>query len=299
MHRIQLSNTSAARKANRPTLAYRLPVKKVLIWAGITVAVLWALYPFAWALITSLKMPLDSFQPTFLPFIQFQPTLDNWVAEFGSGGRETRQALGNSALVALGATALATALGTVTGYGLARFRFRVGNKNLISWVLSQRFLPPVATLIPIFLMMRQVGLIDTIFGLIIINTTFVLPFAILITRDFFADFPEDLEEAALVDGATRLQILLRVALPIAAPAIAAAAVICFAFSWNEYLFASIMAPNRAQTYPLLVGSSNTGRGIAFHYLATRMLIAVALPVVLSLFVQRFIVRGLTMGAVKG
>ncbi|MCA9903940.1 MAG: carbohydrate ABC transporter permease, partial [Anaerolineae bacterium] len=127
----------------------------------------------------------------------------------------------------------------------------------------------------------------------------VLPFAILIMRDFFADFPEEIEEAALVDGASPVQILLRVALPLAGPAITAAAIICFAFAWNEYLFASVMAPNKAKPYTFLVASTSTVRGVHFGYLSTRMLIAITLPVVLSLFVQRYIVRGLTLGAVKG
>ncbi|MCA9909130.1 MAG: carbohydrate ABC transporter permease, partial [Anaerolineae bacterium] len=100
-------------------------------------------------------------------------------------------------------------------------------------------------------------------------------------------------------GASPLQILLRVALPLAGPAITAAAIICFAFAWNEYLFASVMAPNKAKPYTFLVASTSTVRGVHFGYLATRMLIAITLPVVLSLFVQRYIVRGLTLGAVKG
>ena len=135
--------------------------------------------------------------------------------------------------------------------------------------------------------------------MILVNTTFTIPFAILIMRDFFADFPDEIEEAALVDGANPLQIFLRIALPLATPAITAAAIICFAFAWNEYLFASILAPNNAKPYTFLVASTSTARGVHFGYLSTRMLIAISLPVILSLFVQRYIVRGLSFGAVKG
>jgi multiple sugar transport system permease protein len=269
------------------------------LWLAVILVTVWALYPFVWAVITSFKTQREALEPTFIPFLQFQPSLENWSAELGLGGRESLQALGNSVAISFGATFLATTLGTLTGYALARFRYGIGNRNLVSWVMSQRFLPPIATLIPFFLMLQRLRMIDTVPGLILVNTTFTLPFAILIMRDYFADFPVEIEEAALVDGANPLQIFLRVALPLAVPALAAAAIICFAFAWNEYLFASILAPNSAKPYTFLVASTSTVRGVHFGYLSTRMLIAVTLPVVLSLFVQRYIVRGLTLGAVKG
>ncbi|MBI5667369.1 MAG: carbohydrate ABC transporter permease [Chloroflexi bacterium] len=277
----------------------RSPLPRILLWLAVMVVTLWVLYPFAWAVITSFKTQRQALEPTFVPFLQFQPSLENWGAELGLGGRETAFALGNSIMISVGATLLATLLGTLTGYALARFRYGIGNRNIVSWVMSQRFLPPVATLIPFFLFMQRLKLIDTVPGMILVNTTFTLPFAILIMRDFFADFPEEIEEAALVDGASPLQIFLRVALPLATPALTAAAIICFAFAWNEYLFASVMAPKDAKPYTFLVASTSTVRGVHFGYLATRMLIAITLPVVLSLFVQRYIVRGLTLGAVKG
>jgi multiple sugar transport system permease protein len=277
----------------------RARVSRLLLWVFITIAILWVLFPLVWALITSFKTQMQALEPTFIPWVQFTPTLENWSSELGLGAPETFSALGNSFIISSGSTVLACILGTLTGYALARFRFRVGNRNLISWVLSQRFLPPIATLIPVFLMLQFLKLIDTHVGMIIVNTTFVLPFAILIMRDFFADFPEEIEDAALVDGASPLQVFVRVALPVATPALTAAAIICFAFAWNEYLFASVMATRTAKPYTFLVASTSTVRGVHFGYLATRMLIAITLPVIFSLFVQRYIVRGLTLGAVKG
>lgn len=277
----------------------RSPLARVLLWVAVLMAVIWVLYPFVWAVITSFKTQREALEPTIIPFLQFQPSAENWSAELGLGARETTLALGNSITISIGATVLATVLGTLTGYALARFRYGIGNRNIVSWVLSQRFLPPVATLIPFFLVLQRLQMIDTVPGLILVNTTFTLPFAILIMRDFFADFPDEIEEAALVDGANPLQIFLRVALPLATPAITAAAIICFAFAWNEYLFASVIAPKDAKPYTFLVASTSTVRGVHFGYLATRMLIAITLPVVLSLFVQRYIVRGLSLGAVKG
>ncbi|MCL4250026.1 MAG: carbohydrate ABC transporter permease [Anaerolineae bacterium] len=295
-----MATQSAIRPGNAQTKNTVTPGwTRVLIWLTIIFVTFWVLYPFAWAIITSFKTQRQALEPTFVPFLQFNPSIENWSAELGLAGRETATAIGNSIAISLGATFVATILGTSTGYALARFRYGIGNVNVVSWVLSQRFLPPVATMIPFFLLIQRLQGIDTIWGMILVNTTFVLPFAILIMRDYFADFPEEIEEAALVDGASPVQILLRVALPLAGPALTAAAVICFAFAWNEYLFASVMAANKAKPYTFLVASTSTSRGVHFGYLATRMLIAITLPVVLSLFVQRYIVRGLTLGAVKG
>jgi len=277
----------------------RSRLSRILLWVAVIIVVVWVLYPFVWAVITSFKTQREALEPTIIPFLQFQPSLENWSAELGLGARETTLALGNSIAIAVGSTVLASVLGTLTGYALARFRYGIGNRNIVSWVMSQRFLPPVATIIPFFLLLQRLQMIDTVPGLILVNTTFTLPFAILIMRDFFADFPDEIEEAALVDGASPLQIFFRVALPLATPAITAAAIICFAFAWNEYLFASIIAPKDAKPYTFLVASTSTVRGVHFGYLATRMLIAITLPVVLSLFVQRYIVRGLSLGAVKG
>jgi multiple sugar transport system permease protein len=255
--------------------------------------------PFAFAFITSFKTQAASTDGTLIPWVQFEPTLINWNQEFGLGGNETFKALRNSALIAFGATLVATTLGTLAGYGLARFKYGIGNRNLVSWFLSQRFLPPVATVIPYVLMYRDLKLIDTPLGMIIVNATFVLPFAVLIMRDYFADFPQDLQDAAAVDGANQFQTFVRVALPIAAPALVAATLICFAFAWNEFLFASVLTNKDMKPYPMLVSGSDSVRGIMFGFVSTRLIIAVAVPVILSLLVQRFIVRGLTFGAVKG
>jgi multiple sugar transport system permease protein len=149
------------------------------------------------------------------------------------------------------------------------------------------------------LLFRDLRLLDTLPGMIMINTTFTLPFAVLIMRDYFADFPAEQREAALVDGASEFTTFLRIALPLATPALVASVIICFAFAWNEFLFASVLANRDWKPYPMLVAGSDSVRGVMFNFVSTRMVIAVTLPVVLSLLVQRFIVRGLTFGAVKG
>ncbi|MDE2950916.1 MAG: carbohydrate ABC transporter permease [Chloroflexota bacterium] len=269
---------------------------KVIIFLAIICTFI-AFSPFGYAILTSLKSEWKD--GSIIPFLQFEPNLLNWQQEFGSGGAETMKALRNSTLISLGATAVATTLGTLAGYGLARFKYGIGNRNLVSWFLSQRFLPPVATLIPFVLMFRDLKLLDTLTGMVIVNATFTLPFAVLIMRDYFADLPPELREAALVDGAGEFTTFWRIALPLARPALVASTLICFAFAWNEFLFASVLANRDWKPYPMLVAGSDTVRGIDFGFVTTRMLIAVTVPVILSLMVQRFIVRGLTFGAVKG
>ena len=273
------------------TLGDRLIVALAIICTFI------AFSPFGYAALTSFKSEWKD--GSIIPFIQFEPNLLNWQQEFGSGGAETLKALRNSTSISLGATLVATTLGTLAGYGLARFKYGIGNRNLVSWFLSQRFLPPVATLIPFVLMFRDLKLLDTLLGMVIVNATFTLPFAVLIMRDYFADLPSELREAALVDGASEFTTFWRIALPLAKPALVASTLICFAFAWNEFLFASVLANRDWKPYPMLVAGSDTVRGIDFGFVTTRMLIAVTVPVILSLMVQRFIVRGLTFGAVKG
>ena len=172
-----LSLTEPKGKSPRSSFGDRVIVALAIICTFI------AFSPFGYAILTSLKSEWKS--GDIIPFLQFEPNLLNWQQEFGSGRAETLKALRNSTLISLGATVVATTLGTLAGYGLARFKYGIGNRNLVSWFLSQRFLPPVATLIPFVLMFRDLKLLDTLPGMVIVNATFTLPFAVLIMRDYF------------------------------------------------------------------------------------------------------------------
>ncbi|MGQ9627403.1 MAG: carbohydrate ABC transporter permease [Anaerolineae bacterium] len=279
----------------------RIKLGQILIWVVIIIATCWALFPFYWAIITSLKEPgVIMTTPSLIPFLQFKPTLLNWDREYGMRGREIFGALTNSLIIAGGATIVAVSLGTMAGYGLARFRFRRWkNKDMTLWFLSQRFLPPVATVIPFFLVMKTIGLLDTWWVLIIANATFTMPFAVLIMRDIFRELPVELEESALVDGCSRFGAFWRIALPLAAPAAAAAAIICFAFAWNEFLFALVLTYKQAAPITIVIAGVEHTQGVQFWFVATRLLSAILPPALLALLAQRYIVRGLTFGAVKG
>lgn len=274
---------------------------QVFVWVAVIIAVCWAAFPFYWAIITSLKPPAVILsKPSLIPFLQFTPTLSNWVSEFTNRLPEISRALRNSLIISVGATLIAITLGTLAGYGLARFRFRRWkNKDMSLWFLSQRFLPPVVTVIPFFLVMQTIGLLDSLLSLILANATFTLPFAVLIMRDFFKDLPIEMEESAYVDGASHMQAFWHIALPLSKPAIAAAAVIAFAFSWNEFLFGLVLSYKNATPITVLIAGVEHTQGIQFWFVATRLLIAILPPALLALTAQRFIVRGLTFGAVKG
>ncbi|MGF1474680.1 MAG: carbohydrate ABC transporter permease [Geminicoccaceae bacterium] len=257
-------------------------------------------FPIYWAVSNSLRKPAETFTVAGLgvPFVDFTPTLENWNRQFAVP--ETYDAFINSTMIASASVGLALILGLPAAYALARFQFfGIPNRDITIWFLSQRVLPPVATAVPFFLLFSTIGLLDTPLALILVNATFILPFCVVICRQTFYDLPIELEEAALVDGATYFTAFLRVALPLAAPAITAAALIMFAFAWNEYLFAVILTIKEAATMPVHIAGGVDTRGVQFWFVAVRSLIAMVPPVLLALFAQRYIVRGLTLGAVKG
>ena len=256
-----------------------------------------AVLPLYWAVTLSLRAPFSA-SGLGLPVVHYKPTLENWKEELAS--RETRKSLLNSCLVALGTAVIAVVLGTPAAYALARFRFRrPSNADITVWFLSQRVLPPVATAIPLLILMQSLRLDDTRTGLVLANVTFTLPLVVVIMRQAFLDLPTELEEAAMVDGAGPLSIFLRIFLPLAAPSLVAAVLIVIAFTWNEFLFALMTYFINAKTIPVHMAGGADTRGPQFWFIAVRALIAITPPVILALLVQRYIVRGLTFGAVKG
>ena len=250
--------------------------------------------PFYWAASLSIRNPAEAFTVTGLavPFLQYQPTLINWIEELAVG--ESQRALLNSTIIAV------AVLGAPAAYALSRFSFRrPANKDFTIWFLSQRVLPPIVTVIPIFMMMQVFNLLDTRLALILVNITFNLPLVVVIMRQAFLDLPVELEEAAMVDGASYLDIFLRISLRLTMPSMAAAMLIAIAFTWNEFLFALTIGSLDPRTIPVHMAGAVDTRGIQFWFVGVRVLIAMAPPVILAMLVQRYIVRGLTFGALKG
>jgi len=256
-------------------------------------------FPFWWSISNSLRNPIDTFTTTGvgIPWINFEPTLGNWKTQLAYP--EAQLALYNSSFIAVLSTALAIIVGLPAAYALARFRFRFPpNKDITIWFISQRVLPPAAAVVPFFMIWNMLGIYDTKFSMILVQTTFIMPFVIVIVRQTFIDLPIELEEAAMVDGATHIGAFLKVAVPLSIPAIAAASLIMFTFAWNDYFFASVLTMKNF-TLPIWAASDVGTRGIHFWFMAVKTMIAIVLPLILCLFAQRYIVRGLTLGAVKG
>ncbi|MEM0010494.1 MAG: carbohydrate ABC transporter permease [Candidatus Bathyarchaeia archaeon] len=274
-------------------------VKDVVTYVLIAIFLVLFLFPIYWTFITSIKIPADTFTSKFLPFIQFQPTVKTWISQLQAA--ENFKAILNSLLIGLSSAALATFLGSMAGYALARFQFRrfFKNADIISWFLSLRIMPPIALALPFYALILFFGLIDTHPAVILIHTAFFLPYAVLVSRDAFKAVPVEIEESALVDGCSRLQVFFRVALPLIAPALAAIYIIIFAFSWNEFLFAFVLTNRVATTMPVYIAGTVTTVGVLFDILSVRGILAIIPPIVLGLLVQRYIISGLTMGAVKG
>jgi multiple sugar transport system permease protein len=306
--------------------ANRLSAPMRFLWMlGLLAALAVALAPLLWALRNSVMALEDTYKPLFIPFLQFTPTLKTWSFELLEQ-TELTTALGRSLIVALCHLLIVIPIGTLAGFALGRFRYRrPDNFNLTMWFLSQRFLPPAVVIIPYLLMMRSAcgpialpfglwlpqplqlvcvlegdrTLLNTLSAITLAHVTFNLPFVILIMRSIFAELPREIEEAAKVDGASDLQIFRKIALPLAVPGLVAATLITFAFSWNEFLFALILSGPDSQTLPLLIGSGEGVRSLDFPSVSVRALAAILPPVVLAVLTQRWIVRGLTLGAVKG
>ena len=254
------------------------------------------LFPLYMMITTSLKTDQQTF--AWPPAWFFTPTLQSYRnALFVFGGRSVDQYLFNSVVVTLSSSALAVFLGAMAAYGLARFPFR-GNRDLAFYILSTRFAPPVGFIVPIYLMVQRSGLLDTRLALIIVYTSMNLSFVTWIMRGFFMEIPIEIEEAAFVDGYSRFQILLRVALPLVRPGLAATAILSAIFSWNEFLFASILAPGDAATIPVYLAGFSASMNIEWgEYMAVGTMAVVPI-MIFTLALQRHLVRGLTFGAVR-
>jgi multiple sugar transport system permease protein len=255
---------------------------------------LFLLIPFYWVLITSIK-PVDDYMKIPPVWFPAEPTFVHFTAAlFAYRGLD---GLINSAIVSSAATVLSAVLGTMMGYSLARFN--TGGKHLSFWVLSQRFLPPVAVVLPVFLLFRSYGLNDTRFGLILIYTVMTLPLSVWMMFAYFRQMPVELEEAALVDGCSRWRALIKVALPLAAPGMVAAAVFAFIFCWTEFFFALILTSRHAFTLPTVFRAFLSFQASQYGEASALAVTSLVPSIVLGMLVQRHLVRGLTLGAVRG
>ena len=283
---------------------------KVLIYGAL---ILWAfisLFPIYWTLTTSFKTAVNVTQGHLIPWIDFYPDWKGWrslglspdsIGQISTVREEFLLRFQNSIIASLGAAALAVVIGSLAAYGLSRFDYKFGwmrNKDISFFFLSQLILPPVVLAMPFLVLYKELALLDTKVGLILVYTLMVLPIVIWIMRDQFDTIPIELEQAALVDGCSVWGAFLRIVLPIALPGMMAAFILSVVLCWNEYFFAALLTSSDAKTLPVMVASQTGSQGISWWSMAALSTAAIAPLVLIGIFLERYIVKGLTAGAVK-
>jgi multiple sugar transport system permease protein len=260
----------------------------------LTLALMVVVFPILWTVLTSFKERVAIF--SIPPMWFFRPTIKNYIDAFSL--KPIVRAMFNSAVIAVATTLISVAAGSMGAYALARFRFR-GSRELPLIVLFGRMIPSISFVIPYFILIRRLGLLDSHLAVILAHIGFNLPFALLLLRSFFASIPRDLEQAAIIDGCSLWGGFWRIALPLAAPGLATTTIFCLLYSWNEFLFALILTSTRAQTLPIIAASFITPIGIEWGQIFSQVVITMTPMVVLGILIRNHFVKGLTMGAIKG
>jgi multiple sugar transport system permease protein len=268
------------------------PLELGLRYVGLAIMLLFFMFPIYWLFAGSFKTQVDTF--AIPPKWIFMPTLENYIhvllqTDFVLQAR-------NSLVAALSNVALSMVIGTLAAYAISRFK--VGTKNLLYWFLGIRMIPPIVAAIPLFLIAAQLRLIDTPWILPILYLTLNLPFVIWMMKSFIDEIPPDIEESALVDGCSYTGALVRVVVPLAAPGLVATAVFCFIMAWNEFLFSMIFTRANMMTLPVAISGFITEEQIFWGYLTAAACIAAIPPIIFIFVFNRYLVRGLTFGAMK-
>lgn len=372
-----------------PAVGKMSPISKIVAYFLLAVWSAFVLFPIYWVIITSFKDAAAVNQgPFYIPFVDFQPTLDAWRVQFTEDphcnfGAIARQfgllvynsvvfvlspvvslepmqpqickiylAFTNSVVISLFSTGLCVVVGSMAAYALARiqyaprfgnimifvaliivviiattfagapwwasatvalaffffliralrhrFRMSLSNGDILFWIISQRILPPIVVVIPLYVMFQAVGMLDTHMALILLYAVANMPIVVWLMHDFFANLPIELEESAQLDGATRPRIFWEIVLPLTRPGLAATTLLILVLSWNEYLFAVFLATVKVQTMPIMVAAKNAGEKGVFWWEMCAVIVVMIIPViVMAVLLTRFISKGVLMGAVKG
>lgn len=278
-----------------------------------SVLILWTILclgPIFWTVTTSFKAAPDVMQGNLVPWLDYQPQWLGWrslglspetITQPSTVREQFMLRFWNSAIVSVGASLLALMLGSLAAYGLSRFEYRFGpmkNEDISFFFLSQLILPPVVLALPFLVLYREVDLLDTQLGLMLLYTLTVMPIVIWIMRDQFGSIPTELEEAALVDGLSIWGAFVTIILPIALPGMVAAFILCLVLTWNEYFFAALLTSTDAVTLPVMVASQTGSQGINWWSMAALSTAAILPLVVIGIVLERYIIKGMAAGAVK-
>ena len=285
--------------------------EKIIIYGILLLWTFICLFPIYWTATTSFKTAASVTQGLLIPWIDFEPSWKGWrnlgfspdTLFVESNPREEFLArFFNTAFISASASALAVILGSFAAYGLSRFNYKFGfmrNPDISFFFLSQLIFPPVVLVLPVLVLYRELDLLDTHIGMILIYTLTVLPIVIWIMRDQFNAVPIELEEAALVDGASVWMSFFKIVLPIVLPVIARAFILCLILCWNEYFLAALITSTDAKTMPVMVASQISSQSIKWWNMAA-ISAALCLPlIIVAIFLERYIVKGMAAGAIKG
>jgi multiple sugar transport system permease protein len=295
----------AARRGRR-IVGRTLTYAALLTWAFI------CLFPIFWVATTSFKTAQDIYQNRIIPWVQYPPDWRGWeslglspdtIGERSDARDFFLKHARNTIVIGLTASGLATIIGSLAAYGLTRFSYRFGpwrNKDISFWFLSQLILPPIALALPLRVLYGPdaLDLLDSRIGLILIYVIMNLPIVIWIMRDQFGSIPLELEQAALVDGATIWQTFVRIVVPLAGPGFVAAFILALVFCWNEYFFAVVLSGANSPTLPIQIAGQTSSQGIRWWSISALSTAAIAPLAIVGIMLERYIVKGLTAGAVK-
>jgi len=279
-------------------------IKRVFLYIVVLVIIFGVVAPYIWLVISSvsteaelLRVPLKWFPKT--------PNFKGYKEIIFGGRFATRTALDfkkavlNSLIVALSVTILCMVSGSISAYSFSRFRYKTLNFTFLA-ILAAQMLPPIVIAIPMYMIFLRIGILDNYITLIIVYSSFVLPLAIWFMKGFFDTIPEDIEEAAMVDGCSRIRSLVQIVLPLSSPGIASTSIFVFIISWNEFFFAFLYTSTlTSKTLPVLVSEFASKIGVDYVMMSTAGVLASLPPIVLALLFQKYIVKGLTSGGVKG
>ncbi len=266
--------------------------RRAILYIGLVVISVVILFPIFWIFLSSVKPTID--MPAYPPKFIFHPTMEHYSRAFTRSGF-----LGSfidSTVISVTVMVLSITLGTMCAYALARFN--VGGKNFRFWILSQRMFPPVAMILPLYILMRSLHLLDTYAALIITYTVVNLPFTVWLMRGFIIDVPKEMDEAAFIDGCSVWGVFRRIILPVVRPGLVAAAIFAFISSWNEFLFALILTGGAVKTVPLVASEVITDKEVLWGPMSAIGAMTAAPIILFTFFVQKYIVRGMSYGAIK-
>ncbi|GAB7055014.1 MULTISPECIES: carbohydrate ABC transporter permease [Paenibacillus] len=266
----------------------------LLLYLIVIIATIVFIFPIAWMFLTSLKSQNDAF--TAIPKWIFTVTYDNYQTVLFE--RDFQKYLWNSLYVSVFSTVLAVILGSGIAYPFARYNIK-GAKDILTWILTLRIVPPIVSVLPIYLLFSNMNMLDTYTALILMYTFMNLPLVTWLLYGFFKDVPGEIEESALVDGCNRFTAFFRVIFPIIGPGLVSAGLLSFIFAWNEFLFANILSGPNVRTAPVGLNEYATPVSVLWGQIAAAGTMIIVPIAIITLVLQRKMVSGLTMGAVKG